>query len=499
MSLKSFFKVLLFFTTFISISYGALMNQNEIFNADIFPVPYLDPAGVYGAGQYIVLSHIVRPLTKLDKYAQIEGDLAESWRISNDHKTFLFKIKKDTKWSDGTPITSTDVKRSLDRQIKLNRANHFNFELISSIVVNNEREFTINLKQKNVLFIRQVSYPEFGVVSEQDSVSDFEKMTFKKVSGPYLLTKNNEREKYLEKNPNYPSTSPTAPSIVRFSSNDIGDKLNDILNGKADLIVPFNKISEDKFNQIIKSKNITVTYPHIGYTFWLVINPNSDQLKDLSLRHWIQKLVYNDQMNFNSETSQWEKANQLYLPDGLGRPTEDELKSIWTKIKKKAKQNKKRITLSLLTGTDNYFPYNDRLISLLKKYFNLKIDHCNNSKECKNMMLKKSYDLIIKANDFSSADLHENLQTTFNPNYSLILTDKEDGQFQNELKLALNTDKDDDRHLIYKNIAKKILEKGYIAPIAYHKVIFIHKKQIDISLWSTLYPELSLWKVSIGK
>jgi len=39
--------------------------------------------------------------------------IAESWEISDDRKTVTFKIA-DRNWSDGTPITSTDVKWSLE-------------------------------------------------------------------------------------------------------------------------------------------------------------------------------------------------------------------------------------------------------------------------------------------------------------------------------------------------------------------------------------------------
>lgn len=39
--------------------------------------------------------------------------IAESWEISDDKKTITFKLA-DRKWSDGTPITSKDVKWSLD-------------------------------------------------------------------------------------------------------------------------------------------------------------------------------------------------------------------------------------------------------------------------------------------------------------------------------------------------------------------------------------------------
>ena len=40
--------------------------------------------------------------------------IAESWDISPDKKTVTFKLFEGHKWSDGTPITSKDVKYSLE-------------------------------------------------------------------------------------------------------------------------------------------------------------------------------------------------------------------------------------------------------------------------------------------------------------------------------------------------------------------------------------------------
>lgn len=58
--------------------------------------------------QYIVES-MFDGLTDLDKDGQPIKGIAESWDISKDGKVYTFHMKKDVKFSDGTPVTAKDV------------------------------------------------------------------------------------------------------------------------------------------------------------------------------------------------------------------------------------------------------------------------------------------------------------------------------------------------------------------------------------------------------
>src|SRR5690606_22521850 len=50
-----------------------------------------------------------------DAYPAIEGDLAESWEVSDDGLTYTFTLRQGVTFSDGSPFTSAGVQASFVR------------------------------------------------------------------------------------------------------------------------------------------------------------------------------------------------------------------------------------------------------------------------------------------------------------------------------------------------------------------------------------------------
>ncbi len=57
-------------------------------------------------------------LVELDDKLQLHNQLAESYSVASDGTTWTFKLKLNLKFSDGTPLTSTDVIYSIDRALQ---------------------------------------------------------------------------------------------------------------------------------------------------------------------------------------------------------------------------------------------------------------------------------------------------------------------------------------------------------------------------------------------
>src|SRR5829696_8811591 len=74
--------------------------------------PHYDP---HGSDTYATL-HFAAPFYStllrfdLDKFPEVEGDLAQSWDIAPDLMSYTFKLHPGVKFHDGATLTSADVK-----------------------------------------------------------------------------------------------------------------------------------------------------------------------------------------------------------------------------------------------------------------------------------------------------------------------------------------------------------------------------------------------------
>lgn len=77
----------------------------------------LDPALAYDQNSLTAISMIYTGLVQLDDTMHVQPQLASDWQRSSDGLTWTFHLKKDLKFSDGTPLTAADVAYSINRAL----------------------------------------------------------------------------------------------------------------------------------------------------------------------------------------------------------------------------------------------------------------------------------------------------------------------------------------------------------------------------------------------
>src|SRR3954454_6608844 len=87
----------------------------------------LDPAEIFEFSSSEIAGNTYERLINYDPkdVSKIYGEVAESWTVSPDGKTFTFKIRQGRKFASGNPITAEDVVFSLQRAVMLDKSPAF--------------------------------------------------------------------------------------------------------------------------------------------------------------------------------------------------------------------------------------------------------------------------------------------------------------------------------------------------------------------------------------
>src|SRR5260370_7211876 len=97
----------------------------------------------------------------------MEGDLAETWKVSDDGKTYTFNLRPDAKWHNiaplnGRPVTAQDVVWSFERFMKVSPQKS-TFDQVADVTAPDARTVQFRLTALSVPSETPTSSPPFFV------------------------------------------------------------------------------------------------------------------------------------------------------------------------------------------------------------------------------------------------------------------------------------------------------------------------------------------------
>lgn len=131
----------------------------------------LDPPNESGIGGIGVLHNVYQTLVGYDfSAAKVIPELATSWKISPDAKTYVFTLDSRAKFANGDPVTAADVKFSLDRVANWPEAVQ-GYQLAglagSKIAATNATTLTIQLANPSVVLLSALSGTAASVINQK--------------------------------------------------------------------------------------------------------------------------------------------------------------------------------------------------------------------------------------------------------------------------------------------------------------------------------------------
>ena len=102
----------------------AVMAQNRLVLGVPLEPPNLDPtSGAAAAVDSVVYGNVFEGLTRITQSGDVAPALAESWEISADGLSYVFRLRRDVRFHDGTPFHAEDVRFSLERALAPDSSN----------------------------------------------------------------------------------------------------------------------------------------------------------------------------------------------------------------------------------------------------------------------------------------------------------------------------------------------------------------------------------------
>jgi peptide/nickel transport system substrate-binding protein len=221
--------------------------------------------------------------------ASVEPALATSWDTSADGLTWTFHLRPGVKFSDGTPLTSNDVKVSLDLARGGKRTVwKDNYKAIKDIQTPDPSTVVINLTAPHAPLLSELAmFPawimqgDMATATDQPGYDDNMAWASKGTGAYYTESWKKGDPVILKRNPNYWKNTPSIDEVDIEYVPDDNTRILKVQGGEDDVadFVPFSQI--DALNG---QPGITAQQFPIQQTTFIILNVTKPPLDDINVR-----------------------------------------------------------------------------------------------------------------------------------------------------------------------------------------------------------------------
>lgn len=274
---KTIFLIFLYISSFL-IVLGAFMGTSYAKSEFKIPLQYdnlrLDPADFPDSDSIWIATQIYDGLFELSPSGDIKPALAKDWQISPDAKSLKLFLRKNVKFSDGSPFTSADVIYSLSRSSKKSKREEPLLKLITNITAIDDHTLQIQFTKPLRLFPRILSSPYYSILPKKYQAQIEQGTFFNKPigTGPYEIAEWIKGKRILlKKNPHYWGKDFSITNITfQFSDPKKPWVKKDLMNFDLQLAVPAYslKVPQGFVSQWYNNPTIEFLGFNLKHPFW---------------------------------------------------------------------------------------------------------------------------------------------------------------------------------------------------------------------------------------
>lgn len=274
----------------------------------------LDPHSATDIYSRRVLSNIFDRLVEKNENLEIVPGLAETWENQSDTRT-VFNLRKNVTFQDGTPLTSKDVKYSLEKATKSPSVGTL-YELIEKVETPDDYTAIIVTKKPFGALLHHLSHITASIMNENYNNTNKDYAQKPMGTGPYKMQewKTGDRviltrfDKYFKGPAKIKNVH--VRNVPEENSRVIGLQTGEIQVSMDITSIARKSILEDKKLKLYEKSGLGVSY--IG------LNTENSLLKNKNLRHAVVHAIDRDSIIESIMFNAVQKANSLLGPGVFG-------------------------------------------------------------------------------------------------------------------------------------------------------------------------------------
>jgi peptide/nickel transport system substrate-binding protein len=252
----------------------------------------LDPHAVTATNDFRILVNLYDGLVRYKNGTlEVEPALAESWTISEDGRTYTFKLRKGVKFHDGSDFNAEAVKFNFDRMLKDDHPFHdtgpfplsFNFSAVEAVNVADDSTVEFKLNEPFAPFLSNLAYPT-GLIVSPSAVEEHGKDFGRNPSGtgPFKFAEWQSNQLVAaERNDEYWDGAPTLEAVVFRPITDANTRVAEMLAGGIDIMVEVPPDNLEAFRSDANLKVVEQAGPHVWFA---ILNTKEGPFADKRVR-----------------------------------------------------------------------------------------------------------------------------------------------------------------------------------------------------------------------
>ncbi|MFC3722430.1 ABC transporter substrate-binding protein [Neoaquamicrobium sediminum] len=252
----------------------------------------LDPHAVTAVNDFRILVNVYDGLVRFaDGSLEVEPSLAESWEISEDGLTYIFKLREGVTFHDGTPFNAEAVKFNFERMLDEEHPFHdtgpfplaFFFSAVDEVTAVDDTTVEFKLNEPFAPFLSNLAYPTGLIVSPaavEASGKDYGRNPVGTGAYKFEEWQGNQRV-VVTRNEDYWDGAPTPEAIVFRPITDANTRVAEMLSGGLDIMV---EVPPDSVAQFRDAPDFQVHEQAGPHVWFLILNMKEGPFAEKAVR-----------------------------------------------------------------------------------------------------------------------------------------------------------------------------------------------------------------------